>query len=147
LLGVNSAGLAQDQHYDNIVNPPDENIHYAAGNRLIYTDGGRVIQPSNGSALGNYGACGIAAPDSSLDRVFILGQTTAQSGTPDYTIESFDQTKFIAISSITIDNVVGTSTALIRWGAMGWRSRRELVHRGTSAALAPVSSTSSAAIL
>jgi hypothetical protein len=51
--------------------------------------------------------------------VFILGQTSAQTGTPNYTIESFDQTKFTAVSSITVNNVVGTPTALIRWGTKG----------------------------
>jgi len=85
----------------------------------VYTDGGQAIQPSNGSIVGDYGASGIALPDSTLDSVFILGQTAAQAGTSNYTIESFDQTKFTAISSITIDNVVGTPTAFIRWGTNG----------------------------
>jgi hypothetical protein len=119
VLGVDSAGAALDQHYDNTVNPPDEHIHYDAGTHLIYTDGGQVIQPSDGSNVGNYGASGITVPDSSLNRVFILGQTAAQGGTSNYTIESFDQTKLTAISSITIDNVVGRPTALIRWGKNG----------------------------
>ena len=34
---------------------------------------------------------GLAAPDSSLNRVFILGQTSAQAGTNNYTIQSFDE--------------------------------------------------------
>jgi hypothetical protein len=61
----------------------------------------------------------MTVPDSTVGRVFILGQTSAQSGTANYTIQSFDQTKFTAIGSITINNVVGKPTGFIRWGSNG----------------------------
>jgi hypothetical protein len=119
VLGVGSSGAVLNQHYDRVVSPYSTGIHYDAGTGLAYTDGGQAIQPLNGSAAGNYGASGITVPDSTLNRVFILGQTAAQAGTPNYTIESFDQTKFTAVGSITIQNLVGTPTALIRWGNSG----------------------------
>jgi hypothetical protein len=119
VLGVGSSGAVLNQHYNGIVSPYSAEIHYDAGTGLIYTDGGQSIDPSNGTVVGSYGASGIAAPDSTLDSVFILGQTSAQAGTSNYTIESFNQTTFSAISSITINNVVGTPTALIRWGSNG----------------------------
>jgi hypothetical protein len=58
-------------------------------------------------------------PDSALNTVFILGQTAAQNGTANYTIQSFNQTTFKPISSIVIPNVVGSPTALITWGSGG----------------------------
>jgi hypothetical protein len=119
VLGVGSSGASLSQSYSEIVIPYSTNIHYDAGTGLVYTDGGQAIQPSNGSVVGSYGASGIAVPDSTLGSVFILGQTAAQAGTSNYTIESFDQTNFTATDSITIDNVVGTPTALIRWGTNG----------------------------
>lgn len=119
VLGVGPSGAVLNQHYNGVVSPYSTGIHYDSSTGLVYTDGGQAIQPSNGTALGNYGPSGIVVPDSALDRVFILGQTSAQAGTSNYTIESFDQTKFSAIGSITIDNVVGTPTALIRWGSNG----------------------------
>jgi hypothetical protein len=119
VLGVGSPGAVLNQHYNGILSQYSTSIHYETGTGLVYSDTGQVIQPSNGSIVGSYGASGIAVPDSTLDRVFILGQTSAQVGTSDYTIESFDQTKFTAIASITINNVVGTPTALIRWGSNG----------------------------
>jgi hypothetical protein len=79
--------------------------------RLVYTDGGQAIQPSNGTVVGTYGSSGIAVPDSTLNRVFILGQTAAQAGTSNDIVESFDQTQFTAIGSITIE-VVRTPTAV-----------------------------------
>ncbi len=119
VLGVGSSGAVLNQHYFGVVSPYSASIHYDAGIGLVYTDGGQAIQPADGSVVGNYGASGIAVPDSTLGKVFILGQTAAQVGTSNYSIESFDQTKFTATDSITVDNVVGTPTALIRWGRNG----------------------------
>jgi hypothetical protein len=119
VLGANAGGPVLNTVYDGVVTPYTTGLHYDGGTGLIYTDGGQVIQPSNGTIAGTYNASGIAVPDSTLDRVFILGQTSTQVGTSSYTVESFDQTKFTAIASITIDNVVGTPTAFVRWGSNG----------------------------
>jgi hypothetical protein len=118
-LGVGPSGVVLDQGYDGVLSTYSPSIHYDAGTGLVYGDGGEVIQPSDGTLVRTYGASGIAVPDSTLDRVFILGQTPAQAGTSNYTIESFDQTMFTLIGSITIENVVGTPTGLIRWGSNG----------------------------
>lgn len=119
VLGVLGSGATLNQHYSGVLNAFSPEIHYDAGTGLVYTDGGDVIQPLNGTLVGSYGASGAVVPDSTLGRVFILGQTGSQSGTSNYTIESFDQTSFTAIGAITIDNVVGTPTAFIRWGVDG----------------------------
>jgi hypothetical protein len=119
VLGVGPSGATLIQHFDGVVSPYSTGIHYDAGTGLVYTDGGQAIQPSSGAVVGTYVSSGIAVPDSTLNRVFILGQTAVQAGTSNYTVESFDQTQFTAIGSITIENVVGTPTALIRWGSSG----------------------------
>jgi hypothetical protein len=119
VLGVGPSGSTLIQHFDGVVSPYSPGIHYDAGTGLVYTDGGQAIQPSSGAVVGTYVSSGIAVPDSTLNRVFILGQTAVQAGTSNYTVESFDQTQFTAIGSITIENVVGTPTALIRWGSSG----------------------------
>jgi hypothetical protein len=119
VLAVGSSGAVLNQHYDGVFSAYSAGIHFDAGTGLVYTDAGQAIQPSNGGIVGSYGASGIVVPDSTLARVFILGQTAAQNGTSDYTIESFDQATFAAIGSITIQNVVGTPTAFIRWGNNG----------------------------
>jgi hypothetical protein len=119
VLAVGSSGATLSQHYNQILNQYSPGLHYDAGTGLVYTDAGQAVQPSNGTIVGSYGASGIALPDSTIDRLFILGQTSAQAGTSSYTVESFDQAKFTAIGSITIDNVVGTPTAFIPWGSNG----------------------------
>jgi hypothetical protein len=119
VLGVGPSGAVLDQHYDRVFDTYSPNIHFDSGTGLVYTDAGQAIQPSNGTIAGTYNASGILVPDSTLGRVFILGQTAAQAGTSNYAIESFDQTHFTSIASLTIQNVVGTPTALVRWGTDG----------------------------
>ena len=119
VLGVGSSGAVLSQHYDRIFNAYSPGIHFDSGTGLVYTDAGQAVQPLTGAIVGSYAASGIAVPDSTLGSVFILGQTSSQTGTSDYTIESFNQASFTPISSITIQNFVGTPTAFIRWGNNG----------------------------
>jgi hypothetical protein len=94
-------------------------IHSDYGTGLVYSDDGKVADPNTQAIAGTYGASGLAAADSSLNRVFILGQTSAQAGTNNYTIQSFDERAYTLVSSITVSNLVGTPIELVRWGANG----------------------------
>lgn len=119
VFNVSSAGVTVNKFYNNLFSTDFPRIHYDAGTGLIYTDDGQVIQPSNATIIGNFGSSGIAVPDSSLNLVFILGQTSAQTNTSSYTIASFNQTTFAPVGSMIVENVVGTPTGLIRWGSNG----------------------------
>lgn len=116
---MSASGATLSQDYPNEWNGFGENIHYDPGTGYIYSDGGTVVNPATGAQVGTFAASGIAVPDSTLNRVFFVGQVQGQVGTASYTLESFDQTKFTPIGSITISGVVGTPTALIRWGSSG----------------------------
>ena len=94
-------------------------IHSDFGTGLIYSDDGNVADPKTQAIVGSYNASGLVAPDSSLNRVFILGQTQAQTNTNSFTIVSFDQKTFSLVSSITLDNIVGSPVQLARWGNSG----------------------------
>jgi hypothetical protein len=103
-------------------NPPSFSqgeIHSDFGTGLIYSDDGSVANPATQAIVGSYNASGLVAPDSSLNSVFILGQTSAQANTNNFTIESFNESTFAAVSSITLNNVLGTPLELIRWGTSG----------------------------
>lgn len=69
--------------------------------------------------MGNYNASGLVVSDSTLNRVFIFGQTSAQSGSSDYTIDSFDQKAFALVSSITLNNLSGSPFSMVRWANSG----------------------------
>ena len=101
-------------------------LRFDVGNGLIYTGGGQVIDPSKGATVGNYatatyGLTVVGVPDSAQNRVFYLGQTQAQSSIPsnNWTLQVFDQKGFNLLSSITIENVIGTPNSIIRWGTNG----------------------------
>ncbi len=98
----------------------DTELLFDKGTGLLYTEGGQAVRPSDATVLGTFNASGLVATDSGLNRVFILGQMPAQSGDfSDFTIESFNQTTFAPIDSITISRVVGTPSAFVRWGTNG----------------------------
>lgn len=94
-------------------------IHSDFGTGLIYSDNGNVANPDTEAIVGTYSASGLVAPDSSLNRVFILGQTAAQAGTSNFTIDSFDEKAFTVVSSITLENLLGSPIQLVRWGTSG----------------------------
>jgi hypothetical protein len=96
-----------------------EDIHFDAETGYLYDDNGWVIDPSNGSIMGDFKASGLAIPDSALHRVFILGQLPSQSGSSNYTIQSFDQATFAPVHSLTLNSLVGTPVAFVRWGSTG----------------------------
>lgn len=121
-LAVNASGVSLNSAVEDLIDPYSK-LHYDTGTGLIYTDAGQVIDPLKGTTSGSYNASlsygSVAVPDSSLNRVFILGQSAAQNGTSSYTLESFDQKGFQAVGTMTIPNVVGSPMALIRWGNNG----------------------------
>jgi hypothetical protein len=94
-------------------------IHSDFGTGFIYSDDGNVADPNTQSIVGTYNASGLVAPDSSLNRVFILGQTSEQANTNNFTIESFNENTYALVSSITINNLLGFPFELTRWGASG----------------------------
>jgi tetrahydromethanopterin S-methyltransferase subunit B len=94
-------------------------LHSDFGTNLIYSDNGNVADPVTGALAGTYRASGLVAPDSSLNRVFILGQVAAQEKTNSYTIQSFDEKKFSLVSSITLNYLSGFPIEMVRWGASG----------------------------
>ena len=125
-LGVNASGVNLINDYPNTF--PRSNgygrltnsrIHFDTGTGYIYNDDGEIIDPVNGAQVGYIGATGLVAPDSSLNRVFILGQTTDQAASNSYTIQSFDQKTLALVGSLTISGMIGSPMKLIRWGSTG----------------------------
>ncbi len=120
-FSISSSGLTQTANdtaiYGN--NYFSGYIRYDAGTGDLYDNNGNVIDPSTGTVIGNFGSSGITVPDSSLNLVFILGQTSAQKGSTNYTITSFNQTTLAPVSSFTLSSVVQVPVAMVRWGSSG----------------------------
>lgn len=94
-------------------------LHYDATTNLLYTNDGVVINPQNGTKVGQVSATGLAVPDGKNGVLFYLGQTASNYGTATYTIESFDINHLTPIATYSIDNVSGTPSHFIRWGTNG----------------------------
>lgn len=91
-------------------------IHFDPVTKYVYGNNGSVVDPVAGVKVGTFDASGLMVPDGSLGVAFFLGQNLFNSGSTSYTLQSFDIHKFTPIGSLTIANVIGTPTHLIRWG-------------------------------
>ena len=80
----------------------------------VFTSGGRVFDPETHTFIGTVPYSGLVAPDVNSGRVFYL----TGSGTT-YTLTSLNFTNLQFVGSLSISNVAGTPTSLIRWGADG----------------------------
>jgi hypothetical protein len=116
-LNVTASGVTPNSRYFGLLN--DSNLKFDSGTGYLYNNAGQVIDPSNGTIVGTYPSSGLLVPDSSLNTVFILGQTTAQKGTYDFTITSYNQKTFEPVSSIAINSIAWMPLKLIRWGTSG----------------------------
>lgn len=119
MLPVDASGVSYQGQGSSTLETEGGYLHSDFGTGLIYSDGGEVADPSTGAIVGNYQASGLVAPDSTLNRVFILGQTAAQANSNNYTIESFDEKAFTPVSSIALKYLSGTPIAMVRWGNSG----------------------------
>lgn len=128
-MSVDATGLTQNfENSQLLVNPtPTEvmgkgwypAIHLDSGTGYLYDDNGLVIDPVKRAQVGSYSSSGLAAPDSSLNKVFFLGQTNAQNLTPNFTIVSYDQKNMTMVGSTTISGLVGVPLKMVRWGVSG----------------------------
>ena len=95
-------------------------IHSDFGTGLIYSDDGNVADPATQAIVGTYSASGLVATDSSLDRIFILGQTGEQTNTNNYTIQAFDEKAYTEVTGVKVNNLIGFPYAFVRWGTSGF---------------------------
>ncbi len=116
LFTVASSGVSLRQSVVSNFNALGSDIHSDFGTGLVYSDDGNVADPSTDNIVGSINASGIVVPDSSLNKIFVLGQTQAQASTNQYTIASFDQTTYAFVSTTTVPGLLGVPIALSRCG-------------------------------
>jgi hypothetical protein len=123
-IGVDATGATLLRTDYGVLPQSFAGIHFDRGTGYLYANDGYVTDPATGGQVGKYNVSsfpwpGLLVPDSSLNRVFILGQSSSQYGTGAYTILSFDQAHFTPVSSLTLRNLVGEPRAITRWGTSG----------------------------
>lgn len=118
-IPVTSAGFGSQTDFGALLSGFGESIHYDSTTGDVYGDYGGIVDPIAGTLIGTFAASGLMIPDGAHGKAFFLGQTSSQTGTSNFTIESFDIQKFTPIATLTIANVAGSPTHLIRWGTNG----------------------------
>ncbi len=98
-------------------------LHFDRGNGYIYDNSGHIVNPVTGQPVGVFNAfgsyvSGVMVPDSALGTAYFVGQNTSGFQTS-YVLQTFDINHFTVTGSITLNNIVGTPTRLVRWGARG----------------------------
>src|ERR1700722_3201983 len=68
-LTVNPTGIVFGNDYFQEFAEFGVRIHYDSGKKLVYSDDGLVINPLDGSQVGNFNASGLMIPDSTLNTV------------------------------------------------------------------------------
>ena len=114
VLFVDSNSVSVNHDYVSVIG--DTRVHFDLGTKLIYSDNGRVVDPTTGASVGNFNTSGLMVPDSTLNRAFFL---VGPFGSSTLTLESFDLKTFALAGSVTIPNVTGTPQRLVRWGQNG----------------------------
>jgi hypothetical protein len=121
-LSVSADGVTLNQTF-NSNNYLGYRPHFDADTGYIYSDGGAVTNPADGTQVGNFMASGLMVPDSTLGRAYFLGQTPNQNNygenSTSYTLQVFDLTHFTLLNSIVIPNVIGLPSQMVRWGTSG----------------------------
>jgi len=112
-IGIDASGatLLSDTR-DTVVTYSDWEIKYGAGR--LFTPGGRVFDPVAGTNITTVPYSGLVAPDETDSKVFYL----AGSGSV-WTLYALDITNLQMTGSVTITNVSGSPSRLIRWGTDG----------------------------
>lgn len=95
-----------------LINGFDRSIKFDSGR--LYTAGGRIIDPEAGVVVTNLPYSGLVCPDANSGKVFYL---TVSAGIG--ILHAVNVTNFVEAGSITISNVQGTASSLIRWGLDG----------------------------
>jgi len=112
LFTIDPSGASLRQSISSNFDAGGHNIHSDFGTGLVYSDNGNVADPSTDQIAGSINASGLVVPDSSLNRIFVLGQTQQQPNSNDYTLASFDQTTYEPVSTIAVQQLLGAPISM-----------------------------------
>ena len=89
--------------------------HFDPVTNLIYSDNGRITNPTTLEAAGVMESSGLMVPDAALNRAFFLRTI----GSSSFALDIFDLRRQSLLKSIPITGVTGNATQLVRWGTQG----------------------------
>ena len=115
---VTPAGFGTVTTYSGLISGIGASIHFDSTTRLIYDDGGNVINPNTGKVVGSFNTAGLMVPDGELGIAYFLVVGSTYNGNA-YAIQSYNIHTFKPISTFNIPGLTGLPTHFIRWGSQG----------------------------
>lgn len=103
-------------------------------NGSIYMSDGRVVDATTGALKGTFFGVNSSfstlsvVPDSTIGRVFFL----TSNGSSSVTLRAYDMNTFLLIGTLTVPNVTGFPSSLVRWGTNGLAFRANGSSSGSS---------------
>ncbi|HWI58122.1 MAG TPA: hypothetical protein VNZ22_12910, partial [Bacillota bacterium] len=111
-IRVDANGATLLEELGGLINGFDRDMRCDAG--WVFTAGGRVFDPEAKTNIATVPYGGLVAPDSRSGKVFYL---TGSGAT--YNLVCLNFTNLSLVGTVTITNVSGTPTSLVRWGNDG----------------------------
>ena len=105
-------------------------VHVDAKDRFLEKLGG-VVDPEAKKLVGTFNlAGGVFTVDTALGRIFYLTGDGFSSG--NMVLKAYDLNTFLPLGSVTVPNVTGSPTRMVRWGANGLAFRTANSNFGSS---------------
>jgi hypothetical protein len=114
-IPVDASGFGKATDYQGLVSGFGSSIHFDKVTGYVFADNGTIIDPVAGAIVGKIAASGLMVPDGAFGTAFFLSSSNGNS----VVVQAFDMRRFTPLGSVTLSNVAGSPTHLIRWGANG----------------------------
>ncbi|HLM58548.1 MAG TPA: Calx-beta domain-containing protein [Pyrinomonadaceae bacterium] len=126
---IDNTGVTTAAVTNNLLSGYSTDIKFAGG--LIYSSSGRVVDPEAKQLVGTFNqAGGVFTVDTALGRIFYL-TGDGYSGS-NKVLKAYDLNTFLPLGSVTVPNVTGNPTRMVRWGANGLAVRTAGSNFGSS---------------
>jgi hypothetical protein len=97
-------------------------VHFDTGTNLLYSDSGVITNPVGPIQVGTFSTGGLVVTDSTLHLAYVLtlgSSTNAGQGASTYTLDIYNLNTLALVKSITLPDVLGYPTRMVRWGSNG----------------------------
>ena len=115
-FNVDATGVTTAAVTNGLLSGFSNDIKFTGG--LLYSSSGRVVDPEAKKLVGTFNqASGVFAVDAVLGRIFYLTGDSFSSG--GRVLKAYDLNTFLPLGSVTIPNITGSPTRMVRWGTNG----------------------------
>jgi hypothetical protein len=111
-IGLDTNGATIQDDNGSLINGFDRQVKYDAGR--LYSGGGSIIDPVADLLVTNMNYGGISCPDSHGGKIFYLTQSGSVG-----TLHVVNMATLVELGSVSIPNVLGSMSSLLRWGVDG----------------------------